>query len=77
MGMSDDVWTLHASPQSGWSRDWIGWWSLLAVILVCLWTWANPRVFQGPESTGSWMSKAVLGERISLDKDRTSTVGQY
>jgi hypothetical protein len=41
MGMSDDVWSRHANPRSGWSRmtipplfalavwsrDWIGWWS--------------------------------------------------
>lgn len=52
MGMSDDVWTHHANPQSGWSRmsipplfalavwsrDWIGWWSLLLIALVFAWT---------------------------------------
>jgi hypothetical protein len=86
MGMSEDVWSRHANPRSGWSRmtipplfalavwsrDWVGWWCVLAIALVCVWTWANPRVFRTPEDTQSWMSQAVLGERLWLDRSRRS-----
>ncbi len=86
MGMSDNVWTRHTNPLSGWSRmtipplfvlavwsrDWVGWWSLLAIALVCIWTWANPRVFRKPGNIENWMSKAILGERIWLTHHRPS-----
>jgi hypothetical protein len=91
MGMSDDVWSRHTNPQSGWSRlsipplfalavwsrDWIGWWSLMAIALVCVWTWANPRVFRRPGNLESWMSKAVLGERLWLDRNRPPRHGHH
>jgi len=91
MTMSDDVWARHANPLSGWSRmsipplfalavwsrDWIGWWSLLAIALVCFWTWANPRVFRKPGDMESWMSKAVLGETLWLNRNRTPHQGHH
>lgn len=78
--MSDDVWQRHANPWSVWtrysclpllaiaiwSRVWIGWLSLIPILVVCLWTWLNPRVFKKPPTTNHWASKAVLGERIML-----------
>ncbi|MFZ5736703.1 MAG: DUF6653 family protein [Pseudomonadota bacterium] len=76
--LSDDTWKRHANPWSVWtryaafpvlvlavwSRDWIGWWSLLPVGLTIAWLAYNPRAFPPPASTDSWASKAVLGERI-------------
>ena len=80
MGMDDATWARHANPWSGWtrvtilplfalaiwSRVWIGWWALLSLILLVFWTWINPRLFAEPKSLDSWMSQAVLGERVWL-----------
>ncbi|MEM1266909.1 MAG: DUF6653 family protein, partial [Pseudomonadota bacterium] len=85
MAMTDDVWERHANPWSGWSRltippvfvaavwsrVWLGWWSLVPIALVCLWTWLNPRVFRRPDSIDNWMSKGVLGERVWLARAQT------
>ncbi len=78
--MSDEVWERHANPLSVWtrypclpllalaiwSRVWIGWLSVVPIVLVCLWIWLNPRIFGKPKSTNNWASKAVLGERVML-----------
>lgn len=80
--MSPDVWARHANPLSVWtryaalpllilalwSRAWIGWWSLLPIFVIALWIWLNPRVFNRPASTRNWASKAVLGERVWLNR---------
>ncbi|MFN3662246.1 DUF6653 family protein [Yoonia sp.] len=84
--MDDDVWARHANPWSGWSRVsilplfaiavwsrvWIGWWAMIPVAIVLLWTWLNPRLFSPPASVNNWMTKGVLGEHIWLarGKDR-------
>ncbi|MBV0911423.1 DUF6653 family protein [Anianabacter salinae] len=81
MAMDDRTWRRHANPWSGysrmaalplivlavWSRVWIGWWSVVPVAGVVLWTWANPRIFPQPARLDRWMSRAVLGERIFLE----------
>lgn len=78
--MSEDVWLRHANPWSvwtrysclpllciaSWSREWIGWMSLIPFVAVCFWVWVNPRIFRKPTSTNNWASKAVFGERILL-----------
>ena len=83
--MSDAVWERHANPWSVWtrypclpllalaiwSRAWIGWLSVVPVVLICLWVWLNPRVFGKPKSTDNWASKAVLGERAMLRHAKT------
>lgn len=80
MGMSDSVWERHANPWSGWtrvaiapmlavaiwSRVWIGWWSLIPIVILVAWIWINPRIFPRPKSVDNWMSQGVLGERIWL-----------
>lgn len=80
MGMSDRVWRRHANPWSGWtrlsalpllalagwSRVWIGWWSLPALGAAAAWIWLNPRVFPEPVRLDAWMSRGVMGERILL-----------
>ncbi|MCH9808227.1 MAG: hypothetical protein K0U74_10890 [Alphaproteobacteria bacterium] len=84
MAMDDAAWQRHANPWSGWtrvailpllalaiwSRAWIGWYALIPVALVALWTWINPRLFAPPKSTDNWMSKVVMGERVWLNRDK-------
>ena len=83
-GMDEATWRRHANPLSVWtrftalpllvltlwSRDWIGWWSVLPVGLALAWIWVNPRLFAEPARTDGWASRAVMGERIWLDRDR-------
>lgn len=80
--MDEKVWMRHSNPWSGitrypslpllllavWSRVWLGWWVLLPIILVLVWIWLNPRFFPKPRSTDNWMSKAVFGERVWLNR---------
>ncbi|MDF5751760.1 DUF6653 family protein [Spongiactinospora sp. TRM90649] len=56
--MTDEAWRRHANPWSVWtrfaaipamilavwSRDWIGWWSLVPIAVVIVWLWLNPQV---------------------------------
>ncbi|MDJ0590488.1 MAG: hypothetical protein QNJ72_10885 [Pleurocapsa sp. MO_226.B13] len=81
--MDEVTWLRHANPWSVgtrftvlpllilaiWSRLWLGWFSLLPVAIALLWMWFNPRVFPQPKSTNNWASKAVLGERVWLNRD--------
>jgi hypothetical protein len=87
MSMSDDVWERHANPWSGWtrvsipflfvaavwSRVWLDWWCLIPIVLVCFWTWWNPRAFGKSQNLDNWMSKGVFGERIWIAR-KTSPV---
>jgi len=80
--MDEDTWARHANPWSVWTRNtvlpililafwsraWLGLWSLVLIAGAVLWTWINPRFFPRPESTENWASKAVLGERIWLNR---------
>ncbi len=80
--MSDEVWERHANPLSVWtrysvlpilvlafwSRVWLGWWSVICIAVAVFWVWLNPRLFKKPDSTDNWASKAVLGERLWLDR---------
>ena len=83
-GMSDEVWSRHANPWSVWtrfailpllvpavwSRVWIGWWAVVPVAVLCAWAWLNPRAFPRPRTTRTWASKAVLGERVWLERKK-------
>ena len=82
--MTDETWRRHANPWSVWtryatfpllvlaiwSRVWIGWWSLCPILAMVYWLWINPRFFPVPTSTNNWASKAVLGERVWLNRRR-------
>lgn len=82
--LTDENWMKHANPVSVWtrysalpiiviafwSRCWIGWWCLLPGILSILWIFLNPLVFKKPASTRNWASKAVLGERVYVNRDQ-------
>lgn len=83
-GMDAATWERHANPWSAWtrvpilpllalaiwSRAWIGAWCLAPVAALALWTWINPRAFPPPRTTRSWSTRAVMGERIWLDRAR-------
>jgi hypothetical protein len=80
--MDERTWQRHANPWSVWTRVpigpllvlavyarlWIGWWCLLAVALLVLWAWVNPRAFPPPQLLESWAARGVMGERLFLDR---------
>ncbi|PIE56291.1 MAG: hypothetical protein CSA34_04960 [Desulfobulbus propionicus] len=82
--LTDENWMKHANPWSVWtryavlpfimfafwSRAWIGWWCLVPGISSILWMFFNPVFFHKPRSTKNWASKAVLGERVYLNRDK-------
>lgn len=90
-GLEGDGWMRHANPVSVWtrfaalpmlavavwSRDWIGWLSLLPIVLSVVWIGINPLFFAAPRSTKSWASRGVLGERIWTEAERTSLPHQF
>ena len=45
-------------------------WYLL--VALAIWIWLNPRVFPKPSTTDRWSSKAVLGERVWLNRKAIS-----
>ena len=80
--LTSENWLKHANPWSVWtrysvlplivlafwSRLWIGWWCLIPGLISILWIFFNPVVFKAPRSTKNWTSKAVLGERVYLNR---------
>lgn len=80
--LDEATWARHANPWSVWTRNtalpllilacwsrvWLGWGALAPVAVAVLWTWLNPRLFPPPRSTDNWASKAVLGERVWLNR---------
>jgi len=82
--LTDDNWMKHANPWSVWtrysvlpvivmafwSRVWIGWWSLVPILISLGWMFFNPVFFKKPKSTKNWASKSVLGERVYLNRDK-------
>ena len=80
--MSDETWERHANPWSVWtrftvlpilvlaiwSRAWIGFWAWGLIAIAIAWAWINPRIFSKPPSTNNWASKAVLGERVWMNR---------
>ncbi|NMB79486.1 MAG: hypothetical protein GYA23_10395, partial [Methanomicrobiales archaeon] len=45
------------------------WYALAPVAVGLLWAWFNPRIFPAPKGIGHWASKAVMGERVWLNRD--------
>lgn len=82
--LDDTGWERHANPWSVytriaiwpvlvvtlWSFHWFGAYALAPLALIAFWAFVNPRAFPPPASTKSWASRAVLGERIYLMRDR-------
>jgi hypothetical protein len=81
--LEGDRWMRHANPVSVWtrfaglpllavsiwSRDWIGWWSLLPIGLSLVFLALNPLLFPVPASTRNWASRGVFGERVYARRD--------
>jgi len=81
--LDNESWLRHANPWSVilrntvlpvlvlafWSRLWLGLWAVIPVAFALLWMWVNPRIFPAPQSLDHWSSKAVLGERVWLNRD--------
>lgn len=82
-GLQGDKWLRHANALSVWtrfsvlsiialaiwSRDWIGWWSLIPLVLALTWMMVNPLLFPPPASTRNWASRSVLGERVWSERN--------
>jgi hypothetical protein len=60
-----------------WSRDWIGAWCLIGVGVAIAWMFVNPLLFKAPRSTRNWASRAVLGERIWVDRTTIDLPEQF
>lgn len=87
----DEGWLRHSNPASVWtrfavlpmlalsiwSRDWLGWWSLIPIGLSLVWLGINPLFFAKPASTRHWASRGVLGERIWTESDRSTFPAQF
>jgi hypothetical protein len=83
-GLKGEAWMRHANPWSVWtrfavvpllapaiwSRDWIGWWCLLPIVLLIVWLGINPLFFDRPATTKHWVSRSVFGERIWSETSR-------
>jgi len=90
-GLDGDSWMRHANPVSVWtrfavlpllavsvwSRDWIGWWSLIPVALSLVFMVVNPLMFPAPSSTRNWASKGVFGERIYAERNTVDIPRQF
>ena len=90
-GLQGENWLRHANPVSVWtrfavlpllalsiwSRDWIGWWSLVPIALSLVFMVVNPLLFPKPASTRTWASKGVLGERIWADRNTVELPAQF
>jgi hypothetical protein len=82
--LTEDNWMKHANPWSVWtrysvlpviiaafwSRVWIGWWSVIPIVLSLAWMYLNPVLFPKPRSTKNWASKSVLGERVWKSRNK-------
>lgn len=83
LGMDSDVWKRHASGWSVWTRFatlpflYLAIWSHVATgwplaltftAGIVVWLWFNPRIFAAPRRFDRWHSRAVLGERVWLNR---------
>ncbi|MFA5259116.1 MAG: DUF6653 family protein [Candidatus Pacearchaeota archaeon] len=83
-------WMKHANPWSIWtrfatlpflifaiwSRIWLGWYSLIPILILIIWLIINPTLFKKPKSFNNWGSKSVLGEKFWSER-KTTPVPSY
>jgi len=86
MSMDDETWKRHSNPWSVytrfsilplisiafWSREWIGYYSIIPILLSFIWVWLNPRLFNAPTNTNNWASMGTFGERIYLERNKVA-----
>lgn len=91
MVMDEEAWQRHASPLSVysrftilpllslsiWSKEWIGVWAIIPILISVAWVWLNPRVFSAPKNTNSWASIGTFGERIYLQRSKVAIPGHH
>lgn len=82
--MDGRSWARHANPKSVysrmvggtfvflsfWSAFWIDWLAVIPIALALLWIVVNPRLFAPPPTTQAWATRAVLGERVFMERKR-------
>ena len=90
-GLQGDSWARHANPVSVWtrfavlpmlalsiwSRDWIGWWSIVPIVLSLIFLMVNPLLFPKPRSTRNWASRGVFGERVWAERTTVPVPRQF
>jgi hypothetical protein len=83
--LQGENWIKHANPWSiwtrfatlpflilaVWSRVWIGWYSLIPILILIIWLKINPTLFKKPKSLDNWGSKSVLGEKYWSERKQT------
>ncbi len=83
MSMNDESWQRHSNPWSVytrftilplmslafWSREWLGCFSLVPILMSFIWVWINPRLFNVPSNTHNWASMGTFGERLYLARN--------
>jgi hypothetical protein len=75
------VWTRFSAlpllALSIWSRDWIGWWCLVPVVLSVVFLMVNPLLFGEPRSTRNRASRGVFGERVWSGRTSVAPPAQF
>ena len=83
-GLDDKNWLRHANPWSVytrftaapfillaiWSRQWLGWYAAIPIVLALIWTYINPILFAKAKSTKNWASRGTFGERIWIKREK-------
>ncbi|MEL6582687.1 MAG: DUF6653 family protein [Pseudomonadota bacterium] len=82
-GLDDEGWERHANPWSVYTRFAIfpaltlvllqwgvwGWWTVLPVAALLIFTKINPRLFPAVQRNSGWCWAAVMGEKVWLSAD--------
>lgn len=80
--IQNTIWKRHANPWSVWtrflaiplmilailSRDWIGIWCIVPIVLVVAWLALNTFIFNPIEDPQTWVSKGIYGEQYWIQK---------